>query len=481
MKDKKTIAITVAVGIGTFMSALDSSVINLAMPLIKADFGASLSIVEWIITAYLLVVSSLLLTYGRLSDLYGQKKLYLIGFIIFVFGSILCGLSASIEMLIAFRAVQAVGAGMLFSTGPAIITNAVPSEERGRALSSAAVAVALGLSSGPVIGGLLATHLGWPYIFYINVPIGILGIIMVVKNVPDIKPKSSDTPFDVIGSILVFAALFLILLPLSMKNEISGLLFALFLGAGLILAAVFIVLELRHKHPMLDLKLFKNRVFAASNGAALFVYMAQFIFIFLSPFYLQTLRQFTPDFAGLLYLPMPLASMCIAPVSGILSDKLDSRYISALGALIMACGLLMLSFLNTGTSLYYIVVSMALTGLGYGLFQTPNNSAIMGNVPAFNRGTAAGTLATMRTIGMALGVAISEVLFKTFNSTAQAANIADGLSGKQLFDASFIHAFHYTVFAGVAASLVALAASLIKGRVLTEKEKKHIRPGDELV
>lgn len=233
MKDRKTIAIVVAVGIGTFMSALDTSVINLAMPLIQKDFGVSMSMLEWVLTAYLLVVSSLLLTYGRMSDLYGQKRIYLTGFFIFVVGSALCGLSANIAMLISFRIVQALGSGMLFATGPAIITNAVPPENRGKALSAISVSVALGLTSGPLIGGLLATHVGWPSIFYINVPVGIIGIAMVMKFVPDIKPKNEKIPFDIVGSILIFAGLLLILLPLNISGDLPGALFAVLLALGL--------------------------------------------------------------------------------------------------------------------------------------------------------------------------------------------------------------------------------------------------------
>lgn len=474
MKDRKTIAIVAAVGIGTFMSALDTSVINLAMPMIQKDFNVSMSMLEWILTAYLLVVSSLLLTYGRMSDLYGQKRIYLTGFIIFVIGSALCGLSGNIAMLISFRIVQALGAGMIFATGPAIITNAVPPENRGKALSAVAVCVALGLTSGPLIGGLLATHVGWPSIFYINVPVGIIGIIMVTKFVPDMKPKNEKIPFDIVGSILVFAALLLILLPLNISDDLPAALFAGLLGGGVLLIVIFVRLELRHKHPMLDIRLFKNRVFAASSGAALFIYMAQFVLVFLSPFYLQTLRQFTPDYAGLLYLPMPLTTMCVAPVSGILSDRIDSRFLSAAGAFIMAGGMLMLGLMNTGTSIAYIMVSMAVTGLGFGLFQTPNNSAIMGNVPVQNRGTASGTLALMRNIGMALGVAISGALFGILNNVAQTVYTAAGQTGAQLSDSVFVYAFHYTLYAAVAAALISMISSLIKGKVMTEKQKSGL-------
>ncbi len=342
MKDNKIKATVLAIGIGTFMSSLDSSVVNLAMPLIKSDFGISISMVEWIVTSYLLVISSLLLTFGRLSDLYGHKRVYQTGFVIFTAGSLLCGLSANIAMLIVFRVIQAIGAGMLFSTGPAIITNAVPAENRGKALSVTAVAVALGLCIGPVLGGTLSTLCGWQSIFFINVPIGLLGIIMASKNIAK-DEKTASAPFDIAGSIMIFIALLLVMLPLDISGDrsISTPLFITSVVIGLLILAGFILLELRRKYPMLNIRLFKNRVFATSNLAALFIYMAQFIMVFLAPFYFQNLRGYSAMTSGFLYLPMPIATMCIAPLSGRISDRFDSRYLSSLGALIMACGLFM--------------------------------------------------------------------------------------------------------------------------------------------
>lgn len=474
MKSKKTTAIILSVGIGTFMSSLDSSVVNLAMPLIKHSFGVSLAMVEWIITAYLLVVSSLLLTFGRLSDLYGHKRVYQSGFVIFTAGSLLCGLSVNIAMLIACRVLQAVGAGMLFSTGPAIITNAVPPENRGKALSVTAIAVALGLCVGPVAGGTLSTLLGWQSIFFINIPIGIFGMIMVKKNIP-VDEKAAVVPFDIAGSVLIFAALSLILLPLDLSGDyhIPPTLFFSSIAAGLLLILFFVALERRRAYPMLKISLFQNRVFSASNAAAVFTYMAEFIMVFLAPFYLETLRGYSALLSGLLYLPMPLATMCVAPVSGSISDRFDSRYISSFGALVMACGLFLLSFLGAHTTIPYIAACMVLTGAGFGMFQTPNNSAIMGNVPAENRGTASGTLATMRNIGMVLGVAVSGALFSHYEAQAKALYASRGQTGHLLQTNAFLYALHLTFLAAAVIALLAMTASFVKGKVKTEKEKEQ--------
>lgn len=474
MKNRKTTIIILTVGIGTFMSALDTSIVNLALPLIKGNFGISLSMVEWIVTAYLLVVSSLLLTFGRLSDLYGHKKVYLTGFVVFTTGSLLCALSPNINVLIAFRVIQAIGAGMLFSTGPAIITNSVPPEIRGKALSITAVAVALGLCAGPVLGGTLSTLFGWQSIFYINVPIGIFGLVMVIKNIPTEK-KSEPVPFDFLGSLLIFFALFLILLPLDISGDypIPPVLFIGSIAVGILLIVWFVVHEKRFKYPMLKMSFFKNRVFAASNAAAIFIYMSEFIMIFLTPFYLETLRGYTAMQSGLLYLPMPLATMFVAPFSGSASDRVDSRYISSIGALILACGLYMLSFLKADTSNVYIIISMLVCGAGFGMFQTPNNSAIMGSVPLKNRGTASGTLATMRNIGMVLGVAVSGALFSHAQSKAEKLFSLQGQTEPLLTSNAFIYALHLTALVAVAVAVAAMVASFIKGKVPTEADKEN--------
>lgn len=475
MKNKKTFIVVLTVAIGTFMSSLDSSVVNLVTPMIKNNFGVSLSVVEWIVTAYLLVISSLLLTFGRISDLYGHKRVYLTGFIIFTAGSLLCGLSVNIQMLIICRVIQALGAGMLFSTGSAIITNAVPASSRGKAFSISAVAVAFGLCTGPVIGGALATLLGWQSIFFINIPIGILGIIMVITKIPEDEKKNS-VPFDKTGSLLIFAALMFILLPLSVSGDyaIPLPLFISLIAAGILMIAVFIKFESKFRYPMLNLSLFENRVFAAGNAAALFTYMAQFIMAFLAPFYLENLRMFSALKTGMLYLPMPLATIVIAPISGAISDRYDSRYISTAGTAVMAGGLFMMSFLNGSTSTAYIIISMIIIGLGFGMFQTPNNSAIMGNAPQEYRGIASGTLATMRNIGMVMGVAVSGALFSANQSKAVISLVSQGLTDSVLKGKAFVYALHVTFMAAVAAVLVAMAVSWVKGKVKTEKAGEGI-------
>jgi EmrB/QacA subfamily drug resistance transporter len=473
-KKDKTFVPVRAVALGTFMSALDTSVVNVALPVIQTHFGVTLSMVEWVVIAYLMVISSLLLTFGRLSDLYGHRKIYIIGFAVFTVGSLFCGLSANIQMLILCRILQAFGAGMMFSTGPAIITNTVPAEIRGKALSVTAIAVAVALCTGPVLGGILASTVGWQSIFYINVPIGIIGTLLAFKNIPKDDQKGSGS-FDITGSILIFIALILILLPLDLvgKDSLNPVLFYVMLGAGILMAAGFILFERKSKNPILNIALFKNRVFASSNLAAVFNFMAQYIMAFLTPFYLQNLRMYSPMTAGMLYMPMPLATLLIAPISGIAADRFDSRYLCSAGMGMMASGLMMMSYLKIDTPIWYIIVAMSLAGLGSGMFQTPNNSAVMGNVPPENRGTASSVLATMRNMGMVFGVAVSGALFSLNSNKANEIYSAQGLKGIPLKQASFIYALHITFITAAVVALLAMGTSFVKGKIKEEAEKAN--------
>lgn len=452
-----------SVALGTFMSALDASVVNVANPVIQAYYNVPLATVEWVVTAYLIVVSSVLLFFGRLSDLYGQKKLYITGFVVFTIGSALCGLSASIGILIGFRVLQALGAGMMFSTNSAIITHNVPADRRGRAFSVNAVSVAVALSTGPVLGGWLTSAFGWQSIFYINLPIGIIGITAAMRYIPTDKHKPAVS-MDIPGSIMIFAALFMILLALEqLSADISAPTFALMMLSGLFVAWVFIHYEKRSKHPILNLKLFRIRVFSASLAAAVFNYMAQYIMVFLVPFYLQTVRMYTPAMSGLLYMPMPLAALITAPIAGFIADRADTRILSSVGMGVMAAGLFLLSRLEVDTPNSYIIIAMAVTGFGSALFQTPNNSAVMGSVPAVSRGVASGMLATARNIGMVFGVGLSGTLFTLFAGQAPG-QAAEGIAGLIAQKASFIYALRLTFIVASSVAVAAMAASLTKGK-----------------
>ncbi len=456
--------VLLSVAIGTFMAPLDSSVVNIALPSISQYFQASLAVVEWVILAYLVMISSLLLVFGRLGDLYGHKKIYILGFVIFTAGSLLCGLAPSIKLLIVFRAIQAVGAGMLMAMGPAIVTNVSLPQERGKSLGIIAVSVSIALAAGPVLGGVLTDKFGWPSIFLINIPIGILASIIAYRIIPDFKGREVQ-PFDIKGAVTAFTALISILIPLSYAEKFGwkNPYIISMLVTGIVLLIFFVYLEKRVKHPMVDLSLFRNRLFSMSNLSALLNYTAMFSVVLIMPFYLQQLRSLPPSKAGLLLIPMPLTTMLIAPLSGALSDRVDTRYISSLGMVITTLGLGLLSYLRIDSRYSSIILILIIVGIGSGMFHTPNNSAVMGSAPANRRGIASGILAIMRNLGMVLGVAISGAIFSSHRNYLIRLMETQGLSGVELKVQAFTGAMHLTflVAAGIAAT--GILTSLVRG------------------
>lgn len=409
--DPKWLTLAV-VGAGTFMSALDGSVVNTALPIIGKATGATVSGLEWVVLVYLLTVSSSLLSFGRLSDIYGQRGLYVAGLGVFSLGSLMCGFATSVEMLVGFRAFQALGAAMLFALGPAVLTGAFPRHERGRALGMQATVTYLGLATGPALGGILTQHFGWQSIFFINVPIGAIVIAAAVKSIKsNIIP--THQPFDPIGAVTLAVTLFSLIYAVSKGNDFgwnSTIIVAL-LVIALLSFIVFVVVEHRSKHPLLDLKLFSNVTFSASTLAAFLNYMATSSLAFLMPFYLIHARNFTPSVAGLILISTPATMALLAGPSGFISDKIGVRIPATLGMAITAAGLLSLRMLNASSTPLQIVPHLILIGIGVGIFTSPNNSAIMGSAPLNRQGVAGAILAAARNIGFAVGIAVAGLIY----------------------------------------------------------------------
>jgi EmrB/QacA subfamily drug resistance transporter len=411
----KSYAILAAIGIGTFMSALDGSVVNTVLPLLRTELRTDVPTIEWVATVYLLVVSALLLGVGRAGDLYGQKRLYVGGFVLFVVCSGLCGLSGNVGMLIGMRGLQAVGAAMLFASGPAILTRAFPAERRGRALGALATFTYLGLTVGPPLGGWLAHAFGWRSVFYINVPIGLIGILMAWRALPHDGTTDRRETFDFLGAALFTAGLVALLVALNQGHAwgwtspltLGVLLFALFL------LALFVSVERRRAHPMLDLTLFGNRVFSAATLSALLNYICVYSVLFVLPFVLIQGRGLSVQRTGLILTAQPIVMAIVAPLSGALSDRIGSRLLTTLGMMVLFIGLLALVVTADKTP-WLIAAALAIVGLGVGLFVSPNNSALMGAAPPHRQGIAAGVLATARNVGMVLGVGIAGAVLTTY-------------------------------------------------------------------
>ncbi len=448
--------VLVAIGASTFMSALDTSVINTVLPVVTRDFNTQVATVEWTVIIYLLLVSGLLPVFGRLGDLHGHKPIFISGFLLFIFSSVLCGFAPSVWMLIAARGFQALGAAMLSANSPAILTKSFPANQRGQALGMQATMTYLGLTVGPILGGWLTDQLGWRTVFFINVPVGLLALLLSLRFIKHEAPATRTEGFDWFGALVFMAGLVALLLGLNQGHNwgwgspaILGL-----LAASIALLALFIYIERRSQSPLMDLGLFRRGLFSASISAAVLNYICVYSILFLMPFYLIEGRGFTPSQTGLLLSAQPLIMAIVAPASGTLSDRIGIRLPCSIGMLILASGLFWLSRLPPASSTQEIALAMAVCGLGIGIFISPNNSALMGSAPHNRQGIAAGLMATARNVGMVLGIGLSGAIYTTV--------IAHSYSGsaQPIFSA---------VSAGfLAASIVALLGllvSLVRGNV----------------
>ncbi len=412
--------IFLAVGIGTFMSALDGSVVNTILPVIRTYFGSDIAGVEWAVVIYLLVVSSLLLSFGRLGDLRGHKGLYIWGFVIFVGASAACGLAPTVSFLVAARAVQAIGAAMLFANAPAILTKSFPPSQRGQALGMQGTMTYLGLTVGPSLGGWLAQSFGWRAVFYINVPVGLLAFLLSIFYIEAEKPDAAHTErFDLAGAVLFAVGLSALLLALNEGHDWGWTSPAVLgcLAAAVVLLGAFFWLENRQAAPMLDLSLFRARVFSAATASAILNYVCLYFVVFLMPFYLIQGRNLGPAEAGLYLTAQPIIMAIVAPISGSLSDRMGSRLLATLGMLILTIGLLVLSRLGPASPPGLTVAGLAVAGLGTGIFVSPNTSALLGSAPRQRQGIASGILASARNVGMVLGVGLAGAILTTLTAT----------------------------------------------------------------
>jgi EmrB/QacA subfamily drug resistance transporter len=407
--------VLISVAFGAFMAPLDSSIVNTVLPIVAREFGADVLLIEWVVLAYLLSLSSLLLIGGRLGDLFGNKRLYVSGFVLFTLSSMLCGLSAGVKTLIAARVLQAIGGAMLIAIGPAILTRSFPASQRGQALGIQASVVYIGLTVGPGLGGAIASTLGWRWVFFINLPIGVVAIAVAVVVLQTGRRMSHPGRFDFVGAIAFMLTLFGLVLALS-RGAAWGWTSRVAVIAGTasaVSALLFFSIELRSPHPFFDLRLFRHRLFAAATASAMLNYMATSTTAFLTPFFLMQGNHMTPAHAGSVLMAMPLVMATVAPMSGWLSDRIGSRVPTAAGMACLATGMFLLGRLGAGGSSQQIVLRLGLVGLGIGLFTSPNNSAIMGAVPPTHQGLGSGIVATARTMGNVLGIAISGSLFGT--------------------------------------------------------------------
>lgn len=410
------------VACGTFMATLDSSIVNIALPTLTREWNEPVSHVKWIVIIYLLLLTLLVLPFGRVSDLYGRKRAFLYGYLTFVTGSGLCGFAPSVGFLIFFRAIQACGGAMLMANGPAVITSAFPPQELGKALGTLAMVVSGGLISGPALGGFVITHLGWRAIFWINVPIGILGMYLVKRFFYKQPTPQIRLPFDSFGAFLqaFFLICFILALdPLGIDfheygSYTSQLLRVSLLLLSLIAFILFVIVEKRHEAPLVDFSLLHNRTFWTANLAGFLTFVSFSGLSIFMPFFLENVHKYDTETSGAFMALIPLTILFVAPVTGRLSDQYGSKGLSLLGSGALCISFtLMATHLSSLTSPLWITLLLILIGFGIGAFQSPNNNAIMGRVPKKKLSTASAFLATVRNLGMVTGTSLAAFVFHT--------------------------------------------------------------------
>ncbi|HEX9949491.1 MAG TPA: MFS transporter [Thermodesulfobacteriota bacterium] len=400
-------SILAAVMLTNIMAPIDASIVNVTLPTIAAYFGARLSAAQWVPMIYLFVISSLLLFYGRLGDILGYRRVYLTGLASFVIASALCGLSyflPTIYWLVAFRAIQGLAAGMMMAVSMAIITASFPPTELGKGLGIYAISIAVGLAIGPSLGGFVTSAWGWPFVFMINVPLGLAGFFWARHILPVLKGQPGT--IDIGGALTSFISLASLLLFVNYAQQGRlGMAAGLMIGVAIVAAIGFLWIERRVDQPMLNLDLFRNLTFSLANVSALLNFMSQFVLVFITPFYLQRILHYAPHSVGLTMTAFPLAAMVVAPFSGALSDRGSTGILSGVGAAISAFALFLMSQLSSSATSLDIMWRLAIFGLGAGIFQSPNNRAVMGSAPRLHLGMASGILATVRNVGMVFGIA----------------------------------------------------------------------------
>ena len=456
-----------------FMACLDGSIVNVALPTIANQLGVSMAAISWVVSIYLITITALILLFGRLGDILGTVRIFRLGVLLFLLGSLLCGLTNSYSLLLASRALQAVGGAATAATNQGIITQTFPPGERGRALGINGTFVALGSMAGPPLGGLIISYFHWHNIFLINIPIGLIFFCLGLKYLPK-QIRERRGKLDYAGAALLISSLTLLFYGLSSSQNagFSQIIIIASILGGILLLTGFILWERESPHPLLDLTIFRNRLFSLSLICAFLAFMAVYSLNIIQPFYLEEVLGLPPRTTGLLLMTFPLVASVIAPISGYLSDKIGSELLTAIGFILTATGLFLLSSLKETLALASIIVFIGLTSLGSSMFQSPNTSLIMSSVPRDKVGVAGSINALARNLGMVLGVLFATSILYNRMSSKIGAPTLGYVQGQA---SAFIYGMSWAYKS--AACLCILGATLTTWRLLkrsaTARRKKQ--------
>jgi EmrB/QacA subfamily drug resistance transporter len=456
-----------AVAFGLFMIMLDNTVVNVALPSIERDLHVSIASLEWIVTAYALTFAALLITGGKLADLYGRRRIFIVGIAVFTLSSLACGLAPSAGFLIGARVVQGIGAALMSPATLSIIMATFPPKERGRAIGIWAGVSALALAIGPLVGGLIVDNINWNWIFFVNVPVGALGIVASLFFITESRDTAREQSVDLPGLATSGLGLFALSYALIEGNRhgwASGEIVGLFVAAAVLFAG-FVLVEKHQRLPMLDLSLFRNGTFLGANVVALLVSLGMFGVFFFISLYVQNILGYSPTKAGAIFLPMTLLIILVAPLAGHASDRVGSRWLMAAGMTILAVSLLLYQRVGVHSDFWTLLPSLLLGGIGMALTMSPMTAAAMSSVPVDKAGVGSGVLNSFRQLGGSLGIAVMGAIVASYlhapaRTPAGAQDFVNGLHASLL------------VAAGITFAGAAVAAVLVRSTVRVERAQQ---------
>jgi EmrB/QacA subfamily drug resistance transporter len=456
-----------AVAFGLFMIMLDNTVVNVALPSIEKDLHISISQLEWIVTGYALVFAALLITGGKLADLFGRRKVFIIGLAVFSLSSLACGFAPNAGFLIGARAAQGIGAALMNPATLSIITATFPPKQRGQAIGIWAGVSALALAIGPLVGGLIVDNIGWNWIFFVNVPVGALGIVVSYFFLKESRDTSHEQSVDFPGLITSGGALFALSYALIEGNQ-RGWMSAEILGliaASAVLLTAFVVLESRQRLPMLDLSLFRIPSFAGANTVALLVSLGMFGVFFFVSLYVQNILGYSPTKAGAIFLPMTILIILIAPVAGRASDRIGSRWLMGGGMTLLSISLLLYQRVGLHSTFWTLFPAMILGGIGMALTMSPMTSVAMASVPVDKAGVGSGVLNSFRQVGGSLGIAVMGAILASYLSARP---------GTELANQQFVDGLHSALLVSACITFAGAIVAVTLVRTSPAVEHAHI-------
>jgi len=459
--NKWKILITVAVT--TMMATMDASITNIAFPVLTRVFKTDVSVVMWVSVAFVLVSTSSMLIIGKIGDMVGRKRIFLVGIALFTLGLLACALAETIGQLIFFRALQAIGAAMTISCGAAIVTEAFPPHEVGKGLGSLGVSVSLGFIAGPVVGGPLLDFLDWRSIFYVRIPLGMVAFLMAIVSLERDQPRPGRLNLDLLGTLTWSAGIFLFVFGVSQVRDygLTSLRVLPVAGGGVAFLVGFFLLERLAQNPIVDPSLFKDKVFSSAMGGLLLHFVAAPPYMLVIPFYLMLGLQMTASRAGLLMAATSVTTMVFGPVSGWLSDRYGRVLFASIGAAAATLSFVFMLGFDLQTTMGTIALVFVLLGVGAGTFQPANNSIIMGAVSREHLGTASALIATQRQVGIAVGMAWTGTLFSAWKEGYEKGLVALGMDGASASRTAIPMALHDALLVSILINAVVLVLCLL--------------------